>query len=39
MTKSEFLIIKQTQGTLIAALYANIAGIALATVQLWNLSK
>jgi hypothetical protein len=39
MTKAEFLLIKQTQGVMMAALYANMNKVCLATVQLWIRSK
>jgi hypothetical protein len=35
MTKSDFILLVQTQGVFTAAFYANLKGISLTVVQLW----
>ena len=39
MTKTQYLNVKQLQGSFVAAYYASLEGVSITQVLLWNKSK
>lgn len=39
MTKTQFLNVKQLQGVFVASYFANLSGISITQVLLWNCTK